>query len=991
VRSFTAPIVDDRSVDQMLAYWRRRLSEHGFSGNAAQDPMADALLRIAARYCELIITRLNQAPEKNYLAFLNLIGVTQVGPVAASAPITFSLVKQLPEGVGSVQVPEGTKVAAPPGAGDSEPVVFETTRSVMLTSAALTKVIALDPQSDRWGDHGSLLQPDSRPSDPFTATMPVEHGFYIAHAGLLGKPGISELRVRVTLAPNAPQPNARTLEWFLPTREGSLCLTPHEDTTGGLTQTGEVVFRNLPKWSNVRMFDRDTFWLGCRLSAPLPTQADQSHSSLGLPSIRGIRLSAAWQGETPVSMRAFVNTTSLDVSKDFFPFGESPRFGDTFYLSCPTFAHRGAQIAVTVKLVNSASAGEKAPITPTHRLGKPVIRWESWTEHSWQPLTCTDTTHALTEDGFVSFAVPSTAAPTAVNGQDGAWIRAVLASGDYGQQARFEFAPDAQLGQAARRVPSTLAPPVLRSVIVGSAQAVHGEPPEAIVVHNNLSFEVVRSDTEGGFLPFRPADHKSRAVYFAFSARQRTELAGQMLDLYFQLAEPTGRLIHQEKQHAPPSIWRWQCWNGVQWVDCRVVDDTGGLTASGLIRVQLSEDIASWRASPLVAVPAAYWIRGLWTGGAAGSPRLVQRVLLNTVDARHIITVQNELLGSSSGRAHQTFRSARTPLVGDLTLEVREFETASGGEFARRSPVHLSQGWMQWKEVNDILRSDAQARHFLLNRLTGEIEFGDGIRGMVPPPGANNIRLRIYRAGGGANGNQPAGAITQLRTTLPFIASATNPYAAVGGRDAEDRAALRARGARLLRHRGYAVTAEDYEDLACEASAHVARAKCCPLLDLAQDPKAIVPRPGAVSVIVVPHGTGPRPKPTARLLSEVHAFLRERQALSARLVVAGPEYVAANVHAEIMVHSSAAVQQTRRACELRLTRYLHPLAGGPREDGWAFGALAMHADLLAVLRDVDGVAAVRHLQLQLDEERDDLMQSAIFLLCPGNVRVDVNA
>ena len=56
------------------------------------EPSADAALAwVFARYLQAIIQRLNQAPEKNKLAFLDLLGLSLVPAQAARAPIVFQL------------------------------------------------------------------------------------------------------------------------------------------------------------------------------------------------------------------------------------------------------------------------------------------------------------------------------------------------------------------------------------------------------------------------------------------------------------------------------------------------------------------------------------------------------------------------------------------------------------------------------------------------------------------------------------------------------------------------------------------------------------------------------------------------------------------------------------------------------------------------------------------------------------------------------------
>ena len=67
-----------------------------------------------------------------------------------------------------------------------------------------------------------------------------------------------------------------------------------------------------------------------------------------------------------------------------------------------------------------------------------------------------------------------------------------------------------------------------------------------------------------------------------------------------------------------------------------------------------------------------------------------------------------------------------------------------------------------------------------------------------------------------------------LRSSLPGVDTVTNPVAASGGVDAEALEHARQRAAMEIRTRYRAVTAEDFEFLAGEASPRVARAVCVP-------------------------------------------------------------------------------------------------------------------------------------------------------------------
>ena len=109
--------------------------------------------------------------------------------------------------------------------------------------------------------------------------------------------------------------------------------------------------------------------------------------------------------------------------------------------------------------------------------------------------------------------------------------------------------------------------------------------------------------------------------------------------------------------------------------------------------------------------------------------------------------------------------------------------------------------------------------------VTGEIRFGGGGRARVPPKGSKITATYRYVAGGAAGecrrrqGRRPQPAHCRCH-------GVTNPLAAAGGPDEEpiEEALRRAPG--LLKTRDRAITAEDYEYLAREASPEVRIVRC---------------------------------------------------------------------------------------------------------------------------------------------------------------------
>src|SRR5207302_340935 len=139
--------------------------------------------------------------------------------------------------------------------------------------------------------------------------------------------------------------------------------------------------------------------------------------------------------------------------------------------------------------------------------------------------------------------------------------------------------------------------------------------------------------------------------------------------------------------------------------------------------------------------------------------------------------------------------------------------------------------------VSSFGESGPDDRNFVLDAVAGEIAFGPAIReadgslhryGAVPPKGAA-VRIPLYRSGGGRRGNVARGAISVLKSSIPYVTRVENRRPATGGVDVEDVEAAKVRGPILLRTRNRAVTAEDYEQLAREAAPDVARVRCVPV------------------------------------------------------------------------------------------------------------------------------------------------------------------
>ena len=145
------PNLDDRNFAQLTEEARRIIAQHapGWTDLSPSDP-GIVLLEVFAHLTETMIYRLNLLPQKAYIAFLGLLGVSIHPPSAASVTLHFSRSRP---GDQPIEIPRGTRVTVGRSDGASEPPVFLTSSTVTIAgTAAISQGYANDPD-----DHGLLL------------------------------------------------------------------------------------------------------------------------------------------------------------------------------------------------------------------------------------------------------------------------------------------------------------------------------------------------------------------------------------------------------------------------------------------------------------------------------------------------------------------------------------------------------------------------------------------------------------------------------------------------------------------------------------------------------------------------------------------------------------------------------------------------------------------------------------------------------------------
>ena len=255
-----------------------------------------------------------------------------------------------------------------------------------------------------------------------------------------------------------------------------------------------------------------------------------------------------------------------------------------------------------------------------------------------------------------------------------------------------------------------------------------------------------------------------------------------------------------------------------------------------------------------------------------------------TVGIVHAETIHDEVTRGLRRCARPAVRrcSAGPILPADrpAVLQVSD-ETADGG-------------WVDWLPVTDFARSAEHDRHYQLDSVAGEVQFGPAVRqpdgalrqyGAIPPKGST-LRMSAYRVGGGSSGNVARGQVRVLKTSVPYVARVENRHPASGGVDGETVENAKLRGPLELRASGRAVTAEDFEELARTAAPDAARVRCVAAGEGRSAPAVrllVVPKVTADSQGLLPDEELRRP-PT-ELLQRIATHLDTCRLVGTRLLV----------------------------------------------------------------------------------------------------------
>lgn len=969
--------LDDRTFDDIRNEAIRLIPRYcpEWTNHNPSDP-GITLVELFSWMTEMTLYRLNKVPVKTYLSMLELMGLSLTAPQSARVPVTFFLIDGHKK---NVLVKAGTKVASVSSEG--QPVIFETESDLRVCGSRI--VSCVNRNGEKWSEECS--DAGIEPFFLFDSRNSVEHVLYISsplfkylrdgHGVQVSFEPVSEI-----LSVNDEIINHVFWEYW----DGRAWVSMEAASSmQGIKKQDDVVYLAGPADVQPCVVNGKEGLFVRAVLSDVP-------ENMNAVAVKGLRLRTIFEGDGFAPDLCISNSnaayTAVDMNSSFRLFSEFPTFNEVFYISADEILkHKSAKVKVayTFSEVYVSDAENDSAL----------FSYEYWNGKDWIMLDSErneflDGTFGFKQSGTVSFKIPKDISKTSVDNEEHYWIRVRLVTKDFSIGGT--YIQDAA-GNWVWQFNSKVQSPLMSKIrITYNAQK---QQPESAISCSNFKWidnsvlckpskeqrETVLFDIERNELP---------SLYLGFS----DDLPEGEFSLYFRLDESAAVKkqngadsiqslpgISEERRSRLVSV-AWEYWNGTCWNSMDMTDGTDSFHDSGFITLIIPHDIASCT----LFDKECCWIRAVKLSGSFESVPVIESILTNVVYARNEDSYKNEIIGSGTGAPGQSFHVSHPALLPGLELYVDEGSVPSDNELQMMAsdgiaaPYYKEKDcvWVKYKEVPNFYSSNAFSRHFVIDYSSGQIQFGDGIHGVNPPKRKFNIMATSYKVGGGAAGNIAAHKIQFIMQSIPYIAGCDNPFAAEGGADMETVEDLKSRAAGVFKSLNRAVTAEDFQWLAREASASVGRSFCL------KDRNSR----GEICTVIIPKmdaDTDIKAKlvPSQELIRKVRGYLDDRKLVGTVLRVVAPVYRNFDVRLSLVFKTNVFdCEAEKRKIEEQLHRYFHVLYGG-EGDGWEFGKyvtagavlkqLEKNASILSVneteLFDIEAGVNVEKLVLQADE------------------------
>ena len=273
-----APNLDDRHFQDLVDDAKRLVQQRcpDWTDHNVSDPGV-TLIEAFAQMVDQLIYRLNRVPDRNYIKFLELIGVELRPPAAARGRVTFWLSAPQPQ---TVVVRAETEVATP-RTDVADPIVFSTVGNLDIVPCSFARAGAL-PAGGDVADYTNALRAGGE-FECFTKSPQPGDALLVGLSNPVPSCAVV-IRMDCRVSGVGVRPDWPPLIWEAWTGTGWTACDVDRDETGGMNKPGDVIL-HVPDTHEASILARNRAgWLRCRLLVPEENQPTYTAS----PRIRSL-------------------------------------------------------------------------------------------------------------------------------------------------------------------------------------------------------------------------------------------------------------------------------------------------------------------------------------------------------------------------------------------------------------------------------------------------------------------------------------------------------------------------------------------------------------------------------------------------------------------------------------------------------------------------------------------------------------------------------
>lgn len=948
--------LDDRTFEEIkneaIALIPRYCPE--WTNHNESDP-GITLIELFSWMTEMTLYRLNKVPAKTYLSMLELMGLDLTPPQSARAVIEFHTVEGCKK---DVEIKQGTKIASI--TSEEEPIIFETEKSLKVRNSKI--VSCVNRVGEKWEEN---CEAENKVDSflLFGTGSTVEHTLYIKSETLKYlKDGHG---VQITFdsdieIASSEDEITKHLSFEYWNGKEWLSMESLSSINGAKVSDNVIYLKGICEIEPTEINGIEGLFLRAVL-----TDIPKNLNTLKLKSIkiRNVFIGEGFQSELCIANKAKVYDT-VDQNNSFRMYAEVPVVNEIFYIACDeVFKKKGTK--ATIKFVFSEMGIEEVANENA------IFSYEYWNGHDWKKLDTennelTDETFSFKQSGKVTFVIPEDMSETDVDNEGHIYIRIKLLPKDFGVGGKYG---KNIYGETEWQFDEKVQSPIIEKIRITYE-------PKAVTVENVLAYTNFHWKDESKFFLenereeakniFSIENESLPSLYLGLSGK----ISAGNYPIYFRVDE---RNQNQQEHRITEIIGlsvseerkinlEWEYWNGTTWKKLDFSDETDFFHESGFIDFNIQEDICEYS----MFGKEANWIRCVMRNGSFELQPKIEGIVNNCVNAINAEKHEEEIIGSGNGAPGQRLRLAHENLLSGMELRVREESIPSSNEIEMmkadgiENPVEIveEEAWVKYKEVPNFYNSTPFSRHYTVDYMTGEIQFGDGIKGINPPKGNFNIKASEYKTGGGSRGNVAAHKLQYLTRSIAYISGCDNPYQSEGGSDMESIDDLKRRAAGVFKSLERAVAKEDFEWLSMKASGAVGRAYC--LKEKQRD--------GSIRTLIIPKMTEEDDfrtelYPSRELIRRVKQHLEERKLVGTKISVGTPIYRKFALKLTIEFKGNVFnLEEEKQRIIKNLQIYFHPLLGLSGK-GWEFGKDVTVGIVLKQLEKSSSIMSVKEIEI----------------------------